>query len=249
MRPADARQARRDAPCWATPRRREDGSGPKALQEAVQRWDGPARRLVSSPADGWQIEAMRPVTLPLHRTLVDSLYTEAMVLADEARSYFDRNGREERDALSPLERVGFTCESLKVTTKLMHIIAWLLTRRAVDAGEISAAQAASPERRLGRGQVMDAEVVAGLPEAARHIIHETAHLYARIERLDRDMAQPAPAISPGADAAPPRRFLTARRPCRSSGSIRVPPPPARSRRRSSGPARRASRSAPCRPPP
>src|ERR1044072_823986 len=83
--------------------------------------------------------------------LVDSLYTEAMLLADEARSYFDRHGREERESLDPLLRVGFSCESLKVTTRLMHVVAWLLTQRAVESGELSRAQARRPARRLGEG--------------------------------------------------------------------------------------------------
>ncbi len=69
--------------------------------------------------------------------VIDSLYTEAMLLADEARSYFDRNGREDRLRLDPLLRVGFSVESLKVTTRLMHVIARLLTQRALEAGEIS----------------------------------------------------------------------------------------------------------------
>jgi regulator of CtrA degradation len=62
--------------------------------------------------------------------LVDSLYVEAMLLADEVRAYFDEGGREEREALPPLLKVSFSCESLKVTTRLMHVIAWLLTQRA-----------------------------------------------------------------------------------------------------------------------
>ena len=68
--------------------------------------------------------------------LIDSLYTEAMLLADEARSYFDDAGREERSTLEPFARVGFACESLKVTTRIMHIVAWLLTQRAIELGEI-----------------------------------------------------------------------------------------------------------------
>lgn len=64
-----------------------------------------------------------PDAFTLHRRLVDSLYVEAMVLADEARGYFDQLGRDERDALEALSRVAFSCESLKVTTRLMHVIA------------------------------------------------------------------------------------------------------------------------------
>lgn len=134
--------------------------------------------------------------LALNRKLVDSLYVEAMLLADEARSYFDANGRAERDALPAMQRVGFSCESLRVTTRLMHVIAWLLTQRAVVAGEISAGQASAPERRLGRSQGNDPEMVAALPETARQIISATSDLYARVARLDTGMSRPKPLFNP-----------------------------------------------------
>lgn len=130
------------------------------------------------------------------KRLVDTLYVEAMLLADEARSYFDDHGRGERDELPPLLRVGFSCESLRVTTRLMHIIAWLLTRRAVDAGEISEAQAAAPERRLGRAQGADPHIVSGLPAAAQEIVRATGDLYVRVQRLDEEMGRLEPATSP-----------------------------------------------------
>ena len=128
--------------------------------------------------------------------LIDSLYVEAMLLVDEARGYFDDLGRGDRDALPPLLRVGFSCESLRVTTRLMHVIAWLLTRRALEAGEITERQATAPERRLGRAQNSDPEVVAGMPEAARQIINATADLYARVLRLDEELDRDEIAISP-----------------------------------------------------
>jgi regulator of CtrA degradation len=131
--------------------------------------------------------------------LIDSLYMEAMLLADEARAYFDRHGREERDSLDPLLRVGFSCESLKVTTRLMHIIAWLLTQRAVHAGEISAAQARRPARRLGDAPASDEALLARLPESALALVNASRDLYARLQRLDdgpdSDEAQASPARS------------------------------------------------------
>ena len=94
-----------------------------------------------------------PRRIVLTPKLVDSLYVEAMVLADEARSYFDVQAEEDRAQLEPGVRVHFACESLRVTTRLMHIIAWLLTQRAVAAGEISASEAREPERRLDDAKV------------------------------------------------------------------------------------------------
>lgn len=128
--------------------------------------------------------------------LIDALYVEAMLLADEARAYFDSHGRAEREALPPLQRVGFSCESLKVTTRLMHIIAWLLTRRGVEAGEISSVQANAPERRLGQAAESAAEAVEGLPATARALIGASIELYLRIRRLDESIDRPAPAASP-----------------------------------------------------
>lgn len=124
----------------------------------------------------------------LHRRLVDSLHVEAMVLADEARSYFDDAGRAEREALDPLDRVGFSCESLKVTTRLMHIIAWLLTQRAIHAGELAPRDALHPSRRLGEPPRSDAGIVAVLPARAKLLIDASADLHRRVRHLDAAQA-------------------------------------------------------------
>jgi regulator of CtrA degradation len=116
--------------------------------------------------------------------LIDSLYTEAMLLADEARSYFDEAGREERATLEPFARVGFACESLKVTTRIMHIVAWLLTQRAIESGEIPTREGQRPERRLGNAQDSDLAVVGTLPPSAKKLISASTDLYARVKRLD-----------------------------------------------------------------
>src|SRR6476659_6618877 len=105
--------------------------------------------------------------------LIDSLYTEAMLLADEARHYFDEAGRDERSTLEPFARVGFACESLKVTTRIMHIVAWLLTQRAIESGEIAGQDGRRPERRLGHAQDTDQAVVSQLPEAAQRLINSS----------------------------------------------------------------------------
>jgi regulator of CtrA degradation len=166
----------------------------------VQAWDGRPKRTVQRRAIAWQAGRMTSAGFHrLDRKLIDSLYVEAMLLADEARSYFEMNGRTDREALPPLERVGFSCESLRVTTRLMHVIAWLLTRRAVASGEIDADRALAPERRLARSPGADPELVAKLPDAARQIIAATAELYARVARIDAvaDCVVPPPSPAQG----------------------------------------------------
>ena len=129
-----------------------------------------------------------PSEARMHRRLTDSLYTEAMLLADEARSYFDEAGRAERESLDPLVRVGFSCESLKVTTRLMHVIAWLLTQRAVDAGELRKRDALDPSRRLGDAPMFDANLIGALPPRARALVAASADLHRRVALLDQAQA-------------------------------------------------------------
>ena len=127
--------------------------------------------------------------------LIDALYTESMVLADEARAYFDDAGRD-RQTLDAFARVGFACESLKVTTRIMHIVAWLLTQKAVETGEIGMAGGRRPERRLGHASESDPLVIDQLPPAARKLVLGSVDFYARIQRLDRGQLGDEPAPSP-----------------------------------------------------
>ena len=128
--------------------------------------------------------------------LMESLYTEAMLLADEARTYFDQSGRDERSQLDPFVRVGFACESLKVTTRIMHIVAWLLTQRAVESGELTVSSQCRPERRLGHAADSDQAVIVQMPRAAQRLIDASIDLYARVSRLDEEGIEELPVPSP-----------------------------------------------------
>ena len=132
---------------------------------------------------------MTPVAhTPITPMLVESLYLEAMALADEARGYFDREGAADRGKLDPVARVAFSCESLKVTTRLMHVVSWLLVRKAVQAGELDAAEAAHPDRRLGRAtDTEDGARLAFLPPKSREIVDRSRDLYDRVSRLDAQL--------------------------------------------------------------
>lgn len=117
--------------------------------------------------------------------LLDSLYTEAMLLADEARSYFDRD--QMAGNLSPEISVAFSCESLKVTTRLMHSIAWLLNQKALRAGEISHGDAFSDARELGYSPASDTFQVGRFPDEAQSLIAASEDLYFRLQRFSGKM--------------------------------------------------------------
>ncbi|MEE4348664.1 MAG: DUF1465 family protein [Pacificimonas sp.] len=136
--------------------------------------------------------------MELTEKLVDSLYSEAMVLADEARLYFDEQGKADRDGLNPMQRVQFSCESLRVTTRLMHCVSWLLNRKAVAAGELSVEEGLQSERRLGRAgeAACDADTLAMLPAEARRIIEHSRDLYDRVKRIDETLVVETVPLSP-----------------------------------------------------
>ena len=119
--------------------------------------------------------------------LVNALYVDAMILADEARSYFERENDPEITALTPSQRVDMSCESLRVTTRLMHSIAWLLNQKAYFAGEISLQQLRGNGRALGKSQPGNSDIIETLPIEARALVSASEQLYNRIARLEETM--------------------------------------------------------------
>lgn len=118
----------------------------------------------------------------VHDRLVGPLHVEAMLLADEARAYFDTLGRRERAGLDPAARVAFSCESLKLTTRLMHVTAWLTAERARAAQDD--VERPTSARRLGPAPESAEGGLARLPEAARALIEASIDLHGRVRRLD-----------------------------------------------------------------
>jgi len=124
--------------------------------------------------------------------LVDALYIEAMLLAEEAREHF---GNANMDAiaetfLAPIRKVELSCESLKVTTRLMHAIAWLLNRKAYYSGELTEQQLHSHNRMLGRANNSEPEVIRSLDPQSRYLVQASEELFDRLQRLEeRQMAR------------------------------------------------------------
>ena len=124
----------------------------------------------------------------IRRQVVEELYEETLLLADEARTVFDMRGREPGDGGETAGRVALSIEGLRTTTRLMNLLAWLLNQRAYFAGELSEAQV----RRCGplahdRGS--DPVQMLELELGTRALIRESERLYARAERLDRQLVR------------------------------------------------------------
>ena len=145
----------------------------------------------------------------LGQSVIDSLYGDALILADEARAWFDRArgpdhapaevgaardlvlAGDSDDPLSdwggrhdPSLRISLSCESLRLTTRLMHIIAWLLLQRAIAAGELPPSASGDPANRLGPSPDCDPLVLRALPRGAQGLIDASLRLYARVAQVE-----------------------------------------------------------------
>lgn len=121
-------------------------------------------------------------------------------MAEEARAYFDRHAEADQAGLSAVGRLSFTCESLKVTTRLMHVIAWLLAQKAWRRGELDAQALNDPTFRLGEGPVTQPTDLSEFPFSVRALIEASEELYDRVTRLqallqsgDAEFIAPSPA--------------------------------------------------------
>lgn len=117
--------------------------------------------------------------------MIECLYTEAMVLADEARSYFKSEFREDYGQVHADRRIQMSCESLRVTTRLMHSIAWLLNQKALLAGELDEHDLRNHNRTLGRALPSDPDTVSVMPKAAQKLVADSEALYNRLIALEK----------------------------------------------------------------
>ena len=117
----------------------------------------------------------------INQPIIETLYCEALVLADEVRAAFDLTPARAGD--EDLVRIALSVEGLRTTTRMMHVLAWLLNHRAYFSGELS-------EFQLRRHGVLppdrpaDPEQLALLEPATCVLIAETEAFHRRIARLD-----------------------------------------------------------------
>ncbi len=126
--------------------------------------------------------------------LVDALYLETIQLLEEARDFALERYYQRSDKTGPIEQIVIIGESMRVTTRLIEAMAWVLVRRAVIKGEMTERQACSSEHRLGGRDIClkrDESTLERIPEPLRTLWESTYRLYHRISRLDDSLAAAA----------------------------------------------------------
>jgi len=124
-------------------------------------------------------------TAYFHRT-----YDETMALLIEARNYVTYHEMVDQRTLSPHTRLQVSYESLRVTSRLTQVMAWLLSQKAVHAGELTLEQVAGEEYALSGGTVCtdpSGPENESLPNGLRSLLDRSHRLYVRVSRLDQQV--------------------------------------------------------------
>jgi regulator of CtrA degradation len=125
--------------------------------------------------------------------LLDSLYGDVLSLVSRTADFVGALKMGAVPGFTLDTGPAYTVESMRHTTRLMQSMAWLLTQRAVETGEMTAEEAADPKYQLGAADVCLATPVAGadtLPKAFREMSAESNRIYRRIKRLAEQMDEP-----------------------------------------------------------
>lgn len=116
-------------------------------------------------------------------------YDEAFDLLVEARNYVRNDVAAFKYADNPPDPVTMTQETLRLTSRLTQVMAWLMAQRAVQEGEIGEEEFVKDKYRLEGQQVclkraIDEMAEEDLPEGLNDLMDRSYSLYSRIMRLD-----------------------------------------------------------------
>lgn len=113
-------------------------------------------------------------------------YDEAFELLIEARDYIAHGQAVEQNFVDLGSRARMAVETTRLTARLTHVMAWLLARKAVHAGEISPTLGAQPPYTLERDEnlVGEGAFTDILPPGLEDLMERSQRLYIRVSRLD-----------------------------------------------------------------
>ncbi len=127
-------------------------------------------------------------TMSATTAFISRAYDETVALIEEMSDYLLNHARRDRESLPPAIQALYASESIRLTTRLTQLMAWLLNHKAVQTGEISLEDAGRLDRRLGSVETCLKPPGAGveqLPEAFKSLMDRSEELYRRVLRLDR----------------------------------------------------------------
>lgn len=129
-------------------------------------------------------ETVGSATVPLP---FNGTYDEAFDLLVEARNYVERSLPAFKYGPRPPDPATVTKETLRLTSRITQVMAWLMAQRAVQNGEIDAEEFAHDRYRVEGQSVclkQAIEKMDDLPAEFSDLMDRSYNLYSRVLRLD-----------------------------------------------------------------
>ncbi|MCJ8144740.1 DUF1465 family protein [Ancylobacter sp. A5.8] len=115
-----------------------------------------------------------------------------MALVEEAAAYLDGTGRVESRDLSRPALTAYAQQSMRLSTRLMQLAAWLLLQRAVNEGDMRPQDARRESAKIDiEGPPRDEEQEELLPTTLRELVRRGYDLQRQIQRIDEGLARGA----------------------------------------------------------
>lgn len=128
----------------------------------------------------------------VNATFFSGPYDETMSLLIEARNYVAFQEAIDHRRLPPHIRLQVSYESMRVTSRLTQVMAWLLAQKAVHAGELTPEEAVTGGYSLSGGEICSDPSGPdndALPQGLRSLLDRSHRLYMRVSRLDNQMQE------------------------------------------------------------
>lgn len=119
-------------------------------------------------------------------------YQEAFDMLVEARNYVEHCVPVFRYSANPPDPAVMTKETMRLTSRLTQVMAWLMAQRAVQEGEIKEAEFVEDKYRLEGHEVClkrDVGEQDELPAGLGDLMDRSYALYNRVMRLDRQYTE------------------------------------------------------------
>lgn len=114
------------------------------------------------------------------------VFNETLALLFDAHHYFQSRGADEQASLSARDRPVYATEMTRVTMRLTSVMAWIMVRRAINAGRIEEEKAAQDYRLDGSEICLESDAkLEQMPYYLGYLADRSRSLYERVHRLDQ----------------------------------------------------------------
>lgn len=137
-------------------------------------------------------ESIKPFDGNSNLLFMPTLFQETMDIIFDSYEYFQVQEALDEGHLSPQMRSLIANEMSRITMRLTSVMAWLMARKAVSAGQLTDQEASREYRLNGASQCLEyhGEYASYLPDYLNELLESSYILYQRIWRLDLQIYGP-----------------------------------------------------------